>query len=280
MRFGRIRVGALALGLASFLSVAMVVPGLAAPSVVTVTPSNMQGWFFCNDQTSCAGVATGSLVVGPASPPLGVGSARLPTAGPADGQALILAAYQGTKLADITQLQYSTFVTSGGPPQAIALQFNIDSDLTDGVVNYQGRLVFEPYQSPALGPVVAGQWQTWNALQGKWWGSTGSGSRPITVACPQSSPCTWQQILAQFPNAGIHATAGAVVFKAGSGWTVPFDGNVDALTIGTSAGTTTYNFEPYDKDQCKNGGWQTLKRADGSSFKNQGDCVSYTNTGR
>jgi hypothetical protein len=37
---------------------------------------------------------------------------------------------------------------------------------------------------------------------------------------------------------------------------------------------------PTDKDGCKDGGWQTLTRADGSPFKNQGDCVSYTNTGR
>ena len=28
-------------------------------------------------------------------------------------------------------------------------------------------------------------------------------------------------------------------------------------------------------DQCKDGGWMTLFRADGTGFKNQGDCVSY-----
>ena len=35
-----------------------------------------------------------------------------------------------------------------------------------------------------------------------------------------------------------------------------------------------------DKDECKDGGWQTLSRANGTPFKNQGDCVSYTNNGR
>src|SRR5579862_5171692 len=30
---------------------------------------------------------------------------------------------------------------------------------------------------------------------------------------------------------------------------------------------------PTDKDACKNGGWQNLGRADGSPFKNQGDCI-------
>jgi hypothetical protein len=37
---------------------------------------------------------------------------------------------------------------------------------------------------------------------------------------------------------------------------------------------------PANSGACKNGGWQTLTRADGSSFKNQGDCVSYTNNGK
>ena len=30
---------------------------------------------------------------------------------------------------------------------------------------------------------------------------------------------------------------------------------------------------------CKNGGWQTLLRSDGSSFANQGACVSYAAQG-
>jgi hypothetical protein len=37
---------------------------------------------------------------------------------------------------------------------------------------------------------------------------------------------------------------------------------------------------PTNKDQCKNGGWQTLFRANGTRFKNQGDCIQYVNTGK
>lgn len=37
---------------------------------------------------------------------------------------------------------------------------------------------------------------------------------------------------------------------------------------------------PTNANQCKNNGWQTRTRADGSSFKNQGDCIQYVNTGR
>lgn len=37
---------------------------------------------------------------------------------------------------------------------------------------------------------------------------------------------------------------------------------------------------PETKDQCKNDGWMSLRRADGSTFKNQGDCIQYFNTGK
>ena len=37
---------------------------------------------------------------------------------------------------------------------------------------------------------------------------------------------------------------------------------------------------PTTGDQCKDGGWASRTRVDGSSFKNQGDCIQYVNTGR
>lgn len=37
---------------------------------------------------------------------------------------------------------------------------------------------------------------------------------------------------------------------------------------------------PATQAQCKNGGWMTSTRADGSTFKNQGDCIQYVNTGK
>ena len=44
--------------------------------------------------------------------------------------------------------------------------------------------------------------------------------------------------------------------------------------------STSSTNAPIAANQCKNGGWQNYTRADGSSFRNQGDCVSYVNTGR
>ena len=42
----------------------------------------------------------------------------------------------------------------------------------------------------------------------------------------------------------------------------------------TGTATVTFVVGPTDKDQCKNGGWQTF-----GIFKNQGDCVSFVATG-
>ena len=58
----------------------------------------------------------------------------------------------------------------------------------------------------------------------------------------------------------------------------------DIHTDYVSFNGTTYNFELYEvattKEGCKNGGWMNLKRTDGSSFKNQGDCIQFVNTGK
>ena len=37
---------------------------------------------------------------------------------------------------------------------------------------------------------------------------------------------------------------------------------------------------PLTKDDCKNGGWQTLTTASGDPFSNQGQCIQYFNTGK
>jgi hypothetical protein len=45
--------------------------------------------------------------------------------------------------------------------------------------------------------------------------------------------------------------------------------NVSLLSVNEAGNTSA----------CKNEGWQHLTRADGSIFKNQGDCIQYVNTG-
>jgi hypothetical protein len=107
-------------------------------TIVVVSPDNMNGWFFLPENSTGG---TGELVSGPPSPPAGNGSARLV---PTDSNGSINIAallHPGTPLSDITKLEYSTYRASGGPVQAISLQFNVDMDVTDANTTFQGRLV-------------------------------------------------------------------------------------------------------------------------------------------
>jgi hypothetical protein len=54
---------------------------------------------------------------------------------------------------------------------------------------------------------------------------------------------------------------------------------VDNLNVNGHVTTFDPN-APASKDDCKKGGWQSLERADFSTFKNQGDCIQYANTGK
>ena len=72
-----------------------------------------------------------------------------------------------------------------------------------------------------------------------------------------------------------------------SGWNAVASGGdgeqtilVDNVRINNDTITFNEAVEPSDKDKCKNGGWADLVREDGSSFKNQGDCIQYVNTGK
>jgi len=224
----------LAGGIMSLFLLAGTGVGASHSTTVDVYPGDMQGWGFLLEGTGTTG--EGGMVAGPGTPPMGGGSARLATPGATDGSALAKAGYNGVRLDQITRLQYSTYRTAGASAQAIALQINIDNDVTDADDSWKGRLIFEPYYSET---VQTGQWQTWDTMtQGRWWGS----NIAISATCSISSPCTWAQVLAAFPDAGIHNTSGAIYLKAGSGW-AGFDGNVDGLIIGVNGDETIYDFE-------------------------------------
>ena len=68
---------------------------------------------------------------------------------------------------------------------------------------------------------------------------------------------------------------------ADGGWAMPETGQVVDID-NTTINSTVFTYElpvPTLKDQCKNGGWKNFTDANGNSFKNQGDCVSYVATG-
>jgi hypothetical protein len=265
-----------------------------AATTVVVTPGDI-GTTWHTADTRPAG--TGTFENGPASPPYGTGSFELSTmAGNTDKVQLFTDLYDGTRLDDIDALGYWTYrdpASTGFVAGLAAINMRVD---LDGNGTSDVYMVYEPYQDQGNGAVLTGQWQNWDAYRGgaaKWWINTGAGG------CGQNTPCTFNAIVGLFPNATIREAAacgpanvktpcpGSFGVNQGS-FNVGILSNVDGLYIGVNGDTTTFDFElvpppppqPATKDDCKKGGWQTLGRADGSSFKNQGDCIQYVNTGK
>lgn len=221
---------------------------------VVVTPTAPNGWFFLNEGTN----GSGHYVNGPGTPPAGRGSALL-TIDATGREAIATANYAGTGLAALNQLKYSTYQAfSGSPNETPALQFDVDYDSTDATTAYQGRLVYVPSAGATVTPRV---WQTWDTMVGAaaWYSSASGGSsfRPIvnnvsqaTPPCNQATFCTWTTVMADYPNARIRPTVGAVkglfLIKAGGPVTGGFSGATDNVIIGIGSVEIDNNFEPGD----------------------------------
>jgi hypothetical protein len=70
-------------------------------------------------------------------------------------------------------------------------------------------------------------------------------------------------------------TVGEVDLVVDGGWAV--GGNNQTVVIKNTVVSPSLVGPPTSKDQCKNGGWKTLNNP---TFKNQGDCIQYVNTGK
>jgi hypothetical protein len=273
----------------ALMTSALMLGGVAtasADTTVTVTPADLAGTDWYTADTRAPG--TGTFENGPATPPAGAGSFELRTDTSTAKVQLFTDLYAGTALADIDGIGYSTYrdpASTGFVAGVAALNIRVD---LDGNGTADAYMVYEPYQDQGTAAVQTGVWQDWDAYNGgsaKWWISNGAGG------CGQATPCTWDAILTAFPNAtvreGTSCGPGGVVspcpgslgVNQGSG-NPGIVSNADAMYVSVNGSKTTYDFElnppmPTTKEQCKNGGWQNY----GSTFKNQGDCVSFVATG-
>lgn len=245
-------------------TLALVVETALAATIV-VSPQNMAGWTISNfdavTNTATPGTTTSgtftNFVVGPATPPLGIGSLHehVGTNGN-DAARLTYGGLNGTPISTLAQmpLSYWTYVTApGSGGQAIYIQLNVDLDnsgTTDDILffepAYQNGTYPTLYGQPPVpnqcganpGCVTVGQWQFWNAQTGGWWSLLDSGGGPPLT--------TLAAYVAQHPTARL-ATAGdsvRLVAGFGAGSWENFDGNADAFTIGGN----TWNFEPVVQD--------------------------------
>jgi hypothetical protein len=200
---------------------------------------------------------TGAFVSGPNGSD-GSGSAKL-TIDSSGGEALANGLFAGTRFDHLKFLSYKTYQAAAGT-HATTLQLDADYDATDNTTAFQGRAVFEP--ELAGGPAVTSEtWQTWNPLTAPsgWWqtGNAIVGGNDVGQQCTQGSPCSFAQLLADYPDLAIRPItgqsagqpiAGGMWLKAGSGWSPGFAGNVDSLSVAVDVGgvngTVNYDFEP------------------------------------
>ena len=215
----------------------------------------------------------GAFVTGPSQPPLGVGSLALVTPTAADKVTLFNYDHVGTLLRSINAISYATYRDPASTATAGQLpSINMEIDYNGSAPGGFSTLVFEPIYNPSQGAIQNGVWQTWNAYSGIWWST-----RDIPGVCATTCYVRWADIVAANPNAVI---GGGFGVNQGSG-NGGLSAASDALALGTSGSSVTYDFEPFrtpvTKDDCKNGGWMRLRTRDGAAFKNQGQCVSYAN---
>ncbi len=216
-------------------------------NTVLVSPANQSGWVFADDLPG-TGTGSGGFEAGPATPPLGAGSAFL-TVDSQGRHILATGGYGGTRMDDLLDLVYGSYQdNNANTVVAASFQFDIDYDLNDAATAFEGRLVFEPYLSPSQGAVQQNVWQTWDARAGNWYGTrttvTVGNVAGVAQPCQPATPCTWQQVLTLFPNAGVRNNpASAILFKVGGPWSPGFDGNVDNLNLRHNGSLIKYNFE-------------------------------------
>ena len=154
----------------------------------------------------------------------------------------------GKLLGDVTQLSFNyTGIPTAGSPR-ISLPIDVTGDGTTDFYAFIGAF----YCNDGAGLVDPIHDSTCTIFY------TGG---------PVSGYPNWAAFVAAHPTWHVGATPFVIADDAGL-WTV------SNVHLGEKVS------ERNDKNDCKKGGWKDLARADGSSFKNQGDCIQFANTGK
>jgi len=212
--------------------------GVAASGTVVVRPGDVgTDWL----AESGAG-GSSSFVTGPATPPLGVGSLQLTTTNLSAYAQLFDYGYIGKPLASFDAMSYEAYrASSSTNPKEQTIALGLEVDVNGPAAGGLATLIFEPdYQAGGNAAMKTDTWQTWDAYEGGnaiWWATKDIPGAPVAF----NTFVSWNTILAANPEATI---AGGVGLFVGSGWDGQFTGYTDALVVGVSGNSNTYNFEP------------------------------------
>jgi len=251
---------ATAVAASAAIAVAGLATGAAAASTVVVTKLDTQGW-------STADTRPGGDVkfIIDESSPAPTGVLQLTTDATTTAKAQYLHESH-TPLSNVTELSYYTKQVSGPAFADPSYQLPV---LLDGTAGSFTTLVFEPYQN---GVVATNMWQQWDVDSGQFWSSRSFSSGACTVVAGAGGPpfYTLSGLKTMCPSAIV------------VGFGVNIGSNNPSYNVETDLfdfNGTVYDFQvtPSDKDQCKDGGYKNFTDAQGNPFKNQGQCVSFTN---
>ncbi len=238
----------------------------AAPTTVTVTPANLQGW----EVYTYGGSGQVSFVYDNTSP-LPNAALQLDTPANSD-ESQIYRNLTPTAISQVTKMSYSAKRLAGPTFAAPAYIVGIDTDGNTATTTDEVYAWYEPvYDSSA--PTDYNNWQTFNldTSTTPFWSfdtiSAGKGG------ANGANFFTLNDVATTYPSAKVID----LTLNIGSGtpgWSTRTD-NV-------SFNDTTWDFQmtnaPTDKDQCKNNGYKNYTDGNGEGFSNQGQCVSYVNT--
>jgi hypothetical protein len=254
-------------GLAAGVALAFTLTALAATTIVvsgdTSAGENQPGWLFNRDGSTStpfefnddqASIGEGSLYVLP------IGASPL--------DKFVGENFLNTPIADVDSISYDFLIGAGGDA-------NDDRHFYLNV--YANFGVSDPFKFfdcrydviPVVGSTGAFTTVTFDPTQS--YPVITSGTSPHAGACP-SVPADMDDI---FPGSTIRMFSLNVGDTSNSD--AGLDGYLDNVVVTTNGDATTYDFDPEpaaptDKEQCKNGGWQTFTNP---TFRNQGDCVSF-----
>jgi hypothetical protein len=233
----------------------------------TTTENTPGGWWFNRDASTATPYGFTNTQAS-----TGYGSLYVPPIGPNANDKFIGENYVRSNIADVNSISFDFLMGSGAT--------NPNQFYVNVYAVFGSSLPTKYYDCRYDFVASAGSTSTWTTL------SFTPTTVPTVVATRGSSPFPCPATLSGMDSLSSGSQIRAIAVTLGDTSTndVGYDGYFDHVVVDRVSGKTTYDFEPYlvasSKDQCKGSGWMNYRRADGSAFKNQGDCVSYTVNGK
>jgi hypothetical protein len=211
-----------------------------ATTVITVTPVITNGWFYITETVGPgAGLLPFDIVLSPPDPTLGAASARLVITDVNWRHMYLSPIFTGTRLSDITVFEYRLRIPSD-LSQLPYINIGWDDDVTDGNTGPRGRLVYTPPPSLAS--------NTWHIIDARNDPTPNWYTTITPTQCTASTPCTFAQLVAAYPNAAIHPNTlmgvplGFIGIRVGGGSSTS-TGYADGLRVGVGSQITLFDFE-------------------------------------